>query len=450
MRSFIEKNINRIEIDAAIAYTILSRVIQAGGGLISIFFISKYLTGNDQGYYYTFGSILAIQVFFELGLSGIITQYASYEFAHLKRESKFELTGEEIYKSRLSSLLRFCIKWFGIISIILFIILLIAGFYFFSKYNSNLDVEWKKPWIILCLATSMNLFIDPLLAFFDGLSEVKDMARVRLIQKSCNVILLFVFFELGFKLYSSALAALAAITINYIQILFSNRIELLKSIWSYKSNWVINYYLEIFPFQWRIALSWISGYFIFQLFNPVLFATEGAVVAGQMGMTIAALGGLASISMSWITTKIPLLSTLIAKKDYKSLDSSFKTIFISSVGINILGNLSLILIIQIARLYNLPIGSRFLPVIPFVCMGLASLINQAIFAFATYLRCHKKEPMLLQSIVMGVLVSVSTLYLGNIFGLYGISIGYFLLSLSVGLIWTIYIFITKRREWHYA
>ena len=34
------------------------------------------------------------------------------------------------------------------------------------------------------------------------------------------------------------------------------------------------------------------GYFIFQLFNPVLFATEGAVVAGQMGMTLAALNGI--------------------------------------------------------------------------------------------------------------------------------------------------------------
>ena len=43
----------------------------------------------------------------------------------------------------------------------------------------------------------------------------------------------------------------------------------------------ISYMKEIFPNQWKIALSWVSGYFIFHFFNPVLFA-EGPVVAGQM------------------------------------------------------------------------------------------------------------------------------------------------------------------------
>ena len=55
---------------------------------------------------------------------------------------------------------------------------------------------------------------------------------------------------------------------------------------------------EIFPFQWKIALSWISGYLIFQLFNPVLFATEGSKIAGQMGMTMVAISGISSISIS--------------------------------------------------------------------------------------------------------------------------------------------------------
>ncbi|MFK2504393.1 hypothetical protein ACIXPB_19920, partial [Bacteroides fragilis] len=85
----------------------------------------------------------------------------------------------------------------------------------------------------------------------------------------------------------------------------------------------MDYKTEIFPYQWKIALSWISGYFIFQLFNPVLFATEGAVIAGQMGMTLAALNGIQSLSLSWMTTKIPLYSGLIAQKQYRQLDIIF-------------------------------------------------------------------------------------------------------------------------------
>ena len=80
---------------------------------------------------------------------------------------------------------------------------------------------------------------------------------------------------------------------------------------------------EIFPYQWKIALSWISGYFIFQLFNPVLFATEGAVVAGQMGMTLSVLNAVQAFSMSWMNTKVPRLSGLIEMKQYTELDAIF-------------------------------------------------------------------------------------------------------------------------------
>jgi len=65
---------SKVGIDKSILYTSSSRVIQALGGVVAILFVAKYLTGLEQGFYYTFGSIVAIQVFFELGLNGIITQ----------------------------------------------------------------------------------------------------------------------------------------------------------------------------------------------------------------------------------------------------------------------------------------------------------------------------------------------------------------------------------------
>jgi len=448
MPRFIKELSQKVGIDGAIAFTILTRVIQASGGIISIIFIAKYLSPNEQGFYYTFASLIAIQVFFELGLFNIITQYTAYEFAHLKFGNNFTLIGEEHYKSRLSSLLRFCIKWFSIVAVILFFALLIAGYTFFNKYNNSLNIEWQKPWVLLCLTTALNLFIDPILAFFEGLGQVKDMSKVRLVQKSVNIALLFIFFALGFKLYSSPLASLVSIAINYIQILFSDRIKFLKAIWSVKATSTINYYQEIFPYQWRIAVSWISGYFIFQLFNPILFATEGPIVAGQMGMTMAALTGIAGISMSWINTKVPLLSMLISKKEYNTLDSNFRKISVQSVGINFIITIAFFIVVEILVSTHYSIASRFLTVIPLACMCLASMVNQIIFAIATYLRCHKKEPMLLQSITMGILVSLSTIVLGKAYGLIGITGGYNILTCLLSLPWTIYTFLTKKSIWH--
>ena len=73
----------RIGMDGAIAYSSAARVFQAFAGVISIFFIATFLTGEEQGFFYTFGSILAIQTFFELGFTGIMTQYVAHEVVHL-------------------------------------------------------------------------------------------------------------------------------------------------------------------------------------------------------------------------------------------------------------------------------------------------------------------------------------------------------------------------------
>ena len=55
-------------VDKAIGYSVLARVIQALGGVISLFFIALTLNINEQGFYYTFGSIIAIQIFLNSAL----------------------------------------------------------------------------------------------------------------------------------------------------------------------------------------------------------------------------------------------------------------------------------------------------------------------------------------------------------------------------------------------
>ena len=96
--------------DKSIAYSSGARIVQGFTGVASVFFITTFLTGVEQGFYYTFGSILALQVFFELGLTGIMTQYVAHEASHLQLNDDCQYEGEERYKSRLASLIHFCLK----------------------------------------------------------------------------------------------------------------------------------------------------------------------------------------------------------------------------------------------------------------------------------------------------------------------------------------------------
>src|SRR5262252_1525837 len=88
-------------------------------------------------------------------------------------------------------------------------------------------------------------------------------------------------------------------------------------------NSIIRWSEEVWPFQWRIAVSWFCGYFIFWLFNPVLFAFRGPVEAGQMGMSLSLVNAILSVAISWISTKSAPFGTLIARKEYQQLDRTF-------------------------------------------------------------------------------------------------------------------------------
>ena len=127
--NFIREIANKLGIDKAIFFTSSARIVGGFGGVVSVFFIARYLTGIEQGFYYTFGSILAIQVFFELGLNGIITQYVAHEASHLVLNgNKYE--GEDKYLSRMASLLHFCVRRYGVLAGALFVILSFTGSFF--------------------------------------------------------------------------------------------------------------------------------------------------------------------------------------------------------------------------------------------------------------------------------------------------------------------------------
>lgn len=442
----------KLGIDKAIFYTILGKGLQISTAAFTVLFIARYLSPNEQGYYYTFGSIVAIQVFFELGLTSIITQFVAHEASHLQIINGTELHGEEKYKSRLSSLLRFCTKWYIVFAFLLLVALIVIGYFFFTKYSDSHNIIWKLPWILLVIGTAFNLFISPIISFIEGLGKVKEVAQIRLVQQILYPLVVWGGLAIGSKLFVSGADAILKVIVVGIIILKSPFYKLLRNIWNYLKEEKVSYKLEIFPYQWRIALSWISGYFIFQLFNPVLFATEGPKVAGQMGITMAALNGMQALSQSWINTKVPRFSSLIAQKDYQTLDYLFgKTMkqmmlvgtFLLILFTTIIGTFQIFEI----KLWGMDIGSRFLPLLPLSLMAWSVFTMLPISCWSTYLRCHKKEPLLLNSIVVGILCCFSTLIIGNLYGLMGMAISFALLRF-ISLIWIYTIFKTKKRLWH--
>ena len=203
----------KLGVDKAIFYTLVGRSLGIPVSVLTIFFIARYLSPEEQGYYYTFGSIVALQVFFELGLTGIITQFVAHEASHLSWNGR-EFVGEEKYKSRLASLLRFCAKWYSLFAGFIVVLLLVAGITFFNHYNAHgKDINWALPWIILVMGTAFNFLIAPITSFVEGLGKVKEMAQIRLIQQVCQPIVVWGGFILGAKLFVLGMDALLKVSV---------------------------------------------------------------------------------------------------------------------------------------------------------------------------------------------------------------------------------------------
>ena len=68
--------LNYMGVDRPVAYTLVSRGWGLLSGLVTLLLVVRYLTPDEQGYYYTFASLLAMQILFELGMSVVVMQFS--------------------------------------------------------------------------------------------------------------------------------------------------------------------------------------------------------------------------------------------------------------------------------------------------------------------------------------------------------------------------------------
>ena len=104
---------HRLGLDRAVIFTVLARGWASGSGLVTVVLIARFLSPAEQGYYYTYASLIALQMVFELGFSQVVMQLASHERAHLSIGPDGSVTGTETAHARLASVLQFSVRWYG-------------------------------------------------------------------------------------------------------------------------------------------------------------------------------------------------------------------------------------------------------------------------------------------------------------------------------------------------
>lgn len=432
-------------IDFHVLATLLSRGWSLVAGALTVLLVPFWLTTTEQGYYYTFFSLLGMQILFELGLGQVIIQLVSHDVAELRQADSGELHGDASRIDRLASLTQLLRRWYILAAALFAVVAGGAGGYFLAVKGQLPWGHWLPVWTLLVIATAVNLSYVPALALQEGLGRIGQVARLRLIQSVVGYSALWLALLGHLGLWAACTVPIASVLLTGFWIGRFARVHHWLRARRVAPGNALNWARDVMPFQWRIALSAISGYFIFYAFTPLIFANRGAAEAGRFGIAMTVFNALAAVGTSWIYAKTPQLAMHIARGERTQLNALFIGLLRRSFLFTTGSALSVVAVAVLLEHFGVPQLQRISEPAVLLCLAIVCAANSVIFSVAAYMRAHKEEPMLAVSVVGAVLTALIA-HFGSSYSVLVMSSGYALLTTLVLLPWSLMLFLRFYRR----
>lgn len=449
LAAIVRRLLAAIGLDRAVGATVLARGWPVLAGVVTIGMIGRYLTPELQGYYFTFGSLIGLQVIVELGLGYAIVQIASHEMAGLAWSVDGRVEGEPRAKRRLQSLLRFSLGWFGAAGLLLTLLLVPLGAAFLELDGSGAAGmhDATRAWAWLVPLVACQLVLSAALSLLEGTGQVAHVSTARLAQAVAGSVVLWLGLAAGDGLFALVAQAGAALLAGLAWVAVLHRNFFVDLLASPRTLPGISWRSEVWPFQWRIAVSWSSGYLTAQLFTPLLFASTGAVAAGQMGLSLQICTALNLLALAWVVAEAPTYGRLMALGQGEAAERLFARSLLLSSAVLLAMVVVLLALCGWLSHRGSPLAERVVPWPLVVWLGVATLTNHVVFAQSYLLRARREDPLMVMSVVHG-LASAALAFLwvpGQ--GLAGAVAAYAVAAVLVGLPGGTAVYLRKRRSW---
>lgn len=420
----------------------LYRAWQAGAGLCTLVLVFHLLSPIEQGFYYTYASIAAMQVFLDAGLSAALIQVSAHAFSRMNWSSDRQIEGKD--QSIFYALIRKSALWYLTASLIFLSIAAPAGIMFLSSNAFLAPPHWQWNWVFLVVATALSLVMVPFMSILEGSGLVSEVYGIRLLQAVSGSLATWWLLWKGYGLLAVCATPLMTFIISATALGLRHRFTLIN-MWKVKTgsfNWKEN----VWPFQWRIGLSWLSGYVLVQMHTPLLFRLKGPVEAGQMGLSVTIISMLSLLAMIGITSRTPSLARLASKKNWTEMDN----LFFSAAKISlILYGLGAFLLLSLCySLENTMYAHRIISFTDMFILCLAFLSSHIVGLLAVYLRAHKAEPYVGLSVAGALLALIGVLAVTPSFGVRGIACVLLVVHGAIGIPIALKIWSTYRENWH--
>lgn len=419
------------------------KVTQIPCRLGSLLLVGTFLTENQQGFYFTIISLIALQQFFELSLNIVIVNTTSHFWPKLRIKASGHLEGASEQLGSLQKLCRFLLYWYCFAGILFVAIVGYGGYLFLSQQTVD-DVTWQAPWFFIVFLVGLSLPITGFANVLEGAHQLKAVYIAQFFQTILALVFVATLLTLSLNIWAACSFALAQLITNTVLIIKYRKFFSIILHDTIKSNF--HWKTDVFPWHWKVGLQSLVGYFSNQLITPALFIFHGPILAGQFGMSWQIILGIQQISFAIFQSQIPKFGSLASQKLFKELDrlainASLLATTMTALGIASAGSIFYLLV-----LLEMEIANRILP-LPLFLLLLAALLPMVwTHCIILYVRAQRQEPFLVQNVINSILLGGGNYLLAQFYDVESVILGYNLIFYCIVLPWALFTLKRVNRE----
>ncbi len=370
--------------DATLA--MVTRATQGAAMGVGALFVIWRTSPTGQGFYFAFVSFGILLQLCDFGLS-----YASLQAAsHLLAIDRIR---------ELRALARRALRINATVTSVASLIVAGLGWWVFSRVPNDATAEWTAAWFAFIACVGLNHLTAPYIFLVEGGVSVSRAWRFRLVQEIASGLALLTVLALGLVLwalvaYYGTRCALAAFWMLRGPLGAADAAD--------GSLTLRRWRVELWPFQWRVGLSAISAYLVFQAFGPILFALRGPAEAGRFALSLSVMNAIVMVTTAWPISQAAHFGVLVGRRQGRDLSRRWSRLLLQSTAFAAFGALATVVVFVGLRVVQPDVMARFAGPVTTGLLIASAIAHHVIACISVVLRSERRDPLLWLGIVGGL------------------------------------------------
>ncbi len=403
----VRKLLGFLGLDRSILWASSGRMLPLVLGPVGSIIVVFTLNPKEQGTYYLFLSLIALKSFFDLGATAAIAQMTPHV-----RSGASDRSIDPEFIAVATGMIRKIAIIFGLVCGAIGVAFLL--------WTDERSVITHLMWLGTVGATALGGSIEGHTQIVYGSGKVNEVSKMKILGTCIQYPIQWTLLLLGFSLFSFVVSMFAIF-------LWQNHFLRKRHPYLWEPAKEVTERREKFRFELRslikkASITYMSGFLIFQVQQPITFKLLGAEESAKLGFTGVIGSTLIGIAGMWGLTSFPRFADAVARGDIEGGFSDYKKTLLRTVLIASFGVMAAVVTIMTLELIP-RFDSRLMEILPALPL-LATFWLQTVTGATTYWpRSFKIEPFASIAIAQMIITPLAVYLFIRQFGIAGVGMG---------------------------